>query len=397
MAEESEPTAAQSKTPSIGRLVVAALLTVLAISGLAWALVRSMGAAEESSTPDAQTATTTPNTAEATAATSLPEDPHDDRTSTDEGRTSTWYASPDGADDGSGTEEDPIGNLEEAFERLRPGDTLIVRGGVFTENVNPSIRSGSADAPITVAAYPGERPIVQGLLWLREPSYWTIKGINVTWDDDNSRREHMVKITGGERWHFTDAEVWGARSYAAILVAGEPTDFLLSRLFVHDTYRSNDDNQDHLIYLNSGTGGGVVEHNLLVRSENGRGIKIGGTSRDSEVDNIVIRFNTFYGNLGPSNIQLSYGASNNRIERNVFVQPGGDGFAVTAFRLSGTNNLVLNNIAWEATDVVQPDVDGLVDDGGNILIDPDFRDPTEDDFTPLTPDARDYGHLATGG
>jgi hypothetical protein len=314
-------------------------------------------------------------------------------TAVDEEAPRTFYVSPDGSDDAMGAVDDPFESLETAFERLEPGDTLLVREGVYREDVRPSTRPGSFDAPITVEAFPGERPVVEGLLWLREPSFWRIRGINVTWSDDNSRRKHMVKITGGRNWEFTDAEVWGARSYAAILVAGEPEEFVLARLFVHDTFESNDDNQDHLIYLNSGTGGGVVEHCLLVRSENGRGIKLGGTERDSQVSNVVIRFNTFFDNLGPSNVQLSYGASGNRIERNIFVRPGGDGYAVTSFRLSGTDNVVADNLAWEAAAVIEPGVTGLVDGGGNFLLDPEFGDPEVDNFRPEASAARAYGYL----
>jgi hypothetical protein len=243
----------------------------------------------------------------------------------------------------------------------------------------------------------GERPVVEGLLWLTAPTHWSIRGINVTWSNESDEREHMVKITGGSNWEFVDAEVWGARSYAAILVAGEASDYRLANLFVHDTYESNGRNQDHLIYLNSGDGGGVVEHNVLARSENGRAIKLGASDDDDpDVANIVIRYNTMIDNRGPSNIQLSYGAHDIRIERNILVRPGGNGAAVTGFRFDGDGVAIVDNLYWEADQIAEDDLIGDVVISRNKLRDPRFADEDEDDYRPTNPAAQQYGADAEG-
>ena len=78
--------------------------------------------------------------------------------------------------------------------------------------MNPKIHPASADAPITVQNYPGERPVIQGLFWLSGADYWRICGVNVTGAAD-SASEHMVKLSGGTGWSFTNAEVWGAHSF----------------------------------------------------------------------------------------------------------------------------------------------------------------------------------------
>jgi len=304
------------------------------------------------------------------------------------------YVATDGAVDGDGSAEHPFRSLTVAFEALQPGDVLLVGGGTYHEDVKPVIRPGTAYAPVQVTAVPGERPVVAGLLWLDQPDFWVLRGINVTWSDRNGSGDHMVKITGGESWEFTDAELWDARSYAALLVAGDPTNFLLARLFIHDTHPSNDENQDHLIYLNSGTGRGVIEHCLLVRSPNGRAIKVGGPARNEAVANLVIRYNTMYDNAGPSNVQLSYWASSIRIERNILVKPGPGNSAVTGFHLSGDGNIVVDNIAWDALAVIEPGLDAVTDGGGNRLLDPEFVDPSADDFRPQADDALAYGYLA---
>lgn len=66
-----------------------------------------------------------------------------------------------GDDAAPGTERRPWRTINEALERLRPGDTLYLRGGTYFERVYCSIE-GLPDAPITIRAYPGERAIIDG-------------------------------------------------------------------------------------------------------------------------------------------------------------------------------------------------------------------------------------------
>jgi hypothetical protein len=308
---------------------------------------------------------------------------------------SVRYVAPSGSDSADGSASHPYKTLTKAFSTLRAGDTLYVRGGTYPERIKSTPADGTASSPITVKAYPGERPVVQGLLWLSTPDYWTLDGVNVTWSSANSASEHMVKMTGGTGWRLTNAEIWGAHSYAAILVAGTPSGWRLDHLDVHDTYKSNDVNQDHLVYVNGGTGGGTIERCLFARSENGRGIKIGPPSGSSAaIGNVTIRYNTFYDNLGPSNIQLSYGASNNRIYRNIMVRPKSTSTSnVTAYNLNGTGNSAWENIGYLGGSVLDKSA-GLKDAGGNIKLDPKF-----DNLQTLRPQdatASGYGRYAPG-
>ena len=306
------------------------------------------------------------------------------------------YVAPTGSDSNTGTQTAPFKTLRKALTTLRAGDTLLVRGGTYPERIqNPTISAGTATAPIRVQAYPGERPVVQGLLWLSTPSFWQLSGINVTWGASNTSAEHMVKLTGGTGWSFTGAEVWGARSYAAVLIAGTPNNWRLADNYIHDTYMSNSTNQDHLIYANTGTtGSGVIERNVLVNSLNGRAVKIGPPAATSgSVANITIRYNTMANNLGPSNVQVAWGSFNTKIYRNIMVKPGANRSAVTAYQLTGTGNTVSDNLifnAVRATDLVT----GLTGTG-NITADPKFTNPTTGDYRPTNPTAATSGRHAT--
>ncbi len=66
-----------------------------------------------------------------------------------------------GDDRGAGTAVAPWKTLAHALRRLKPGDTLYLRGGTYYEKVFLS-RSGTAEAPITIASYPGELAIIDG-------------------------------------------------------------------------------------------------------------------------------------------------------------------------------------------------------------------------------------------
>lgn len=273
-------------------------------------------------------------------------------------------------------------NLGRALATADAGDVLCVASGTYTENIR--VRAGAKD--VVVQAAPGARPVVQGLLWLHDIDGWVIDGINVTWDDRNDPNQHMVKFTGGAGWRYTNAEVWGAKSYAAILVAGDPMDWSLDRLYVHDTAPSNGVNQDHLIYANAGAGGGTIERNLLVGSANGRAVKVGSPSGDV-TDNVAIRYNTMVENRGPVNVQLSDRTSGVTIERNIMV--GSDAHNIRAYGVRGSGNLARNNIGWGSNGVLQ-DSPVLADGGGNLHVDPEL----DEHYEPTNPMAQGYGHTA---
>jgi len=306
-----------------------------------------------------------------------------------------YAVAPNGDDIAAGDAEHPFLTIAHGLQVLAPGDTLLVHAGEYHERVmNPPIRTGRPNAPVTVTAAPGERPVVKGLLWLTDPTWWSISGINVTWANRNHRHEHMVKFTGGTDWSFTDAEVSEARSFAAILVAGTPARWRLANLFVHDTHRANGDNQDHLIYLNSGPGGGVIERCVLAHSPNGRAIKIGPVGkRDPEVRNITVRYTTMYDNRGPSNVQFTGAASDNRLDHDIMAGAERGRANVTALKLRGRNNVISNSVGFESTTLFDADR-GLVDGGGNVRANPRFANPAAGDFHPMNPAVNPYGRYA---
>lgn len=72
-----------------------------------------------------------------------------------------FFASPEGSDAGDGTAGSPFQTLAKAVQNLLPGDTLRLRGGTYRETLAVT-RSGTAAAPIVIAAADGEDAILSG-------------------------------------------------------------------------------------------------------------------------------------------------------------------------------------------------------------------------------------------
>ncbi len=99
------------------------------------------------------------------------------------------YASPKG--NGEGTKEDPY-DLQDAFDDLKAGDTLYLRGGTYTLTDADGLyltAKGSADNYITIRNYPGEQPVIKNSYVGREAyavqldagvSYIVVEGLEIT-------------------------------------------------------------------------------------------------------------------------------------------------------------------------------------------------------------------------
>jgi hypothetical protein len=239
---------------------------------------------------------------------------------------------------------------------------------------------------------------------LTDPDHWILDGLTVEWNPDLAdSNDHMVKVTGGVGWRITNTELRNARSFAALLVAegedGPPTDWSIDNNCIHDTIPSNDRNQDHLIYVNTGTGSteGIIERNVMWGATNGSGIKLGGDARDSGgAVGVTARFNTIASTA--QSFVVSWRASDNTIESNLMaIVPGGRSH-IRAFELEGTGNLAQSNLA-DVRPLVWAD-DGYqtveVGPGNQVGVDPQFTRPqTCDGWIAAGEIGTEYGHLAS--
>ncbi|PSJ19382.1 DUF5123 domain-containing protein, partial [Halomonas sp. ND22Bw] len=63
----------------------------------------------------------------------------------------------------SGTLESPFASLEYAHDKAQPGDTILLRGGVYTPLSSIDLtKDGVSGKSITVASYAGEHAVLDG-------------------------------------------------------------------------------------------------------------------------------------------------------------------------------------------------------------------------------------------
>ena len=74
----------------------------------------------------------------------------------------TYYVDGEAGNDANpGTESSPFQTIQKAVDTMEPGDTCLIREGIYPEEVIVS-KSGTESAPITLKNYPGETVTVSG-------------------------------------------------------------------------------------------------------------------------------------------------------------------------------------------------------------------------------------------
>ncbi len=73
----------------------------------------------------------------------------------------SFFVALDGEDTSAGTQEKPWRTIGHAAKKLKPGDTLVIRGGVYHEHITATL-TGTSEKPITIRGYPGELAIIDG-------------------------------------------------------------------------------------------------------------------------------------------------------------------------------------------------------------------------------------------
>ncbi len=93
------------------------------------------------------------------------------------------YVSPSGSDANPGTRDAPFKTIQRAVGQAQPGATILVRDGVYHEEVIFD-HGGTESLPISLRAYPGERPVIDGSMdvtgWTRvQGNVWQARFVHV--------------------------------------------------------------------------------------------------------------------------------------------------------------------------------------------------------------------------
>jgi parallel beta-helix repeat protein len=306
--------------------------------------------------------------------------------------------------------------LNRAFGALKAGDTLYIRGGVYTEttaNFQNIIGGDSWSTATTVAAYPGETVTIRPssdtptgrLAHFYGPNshYIIIDGlildaINVSADacrindELGTGRAHHIRIKNSE---LKNARGNGCK------VDGIGNEFINDK--IHDNATFDFKPYGHGLYISASDN--LVDGCLIYNNGGGNyasGVEayLGALSASSPVDNIVVRNNTIYGHRFGAGIQLWNGSNDQAYNNVVYSNGGGIDVGTGASNTQIFNNTVYSNVAYaiqvhnSANTVIRNNITWLnggaqpVTDAGsatysqdhNITTDPLFVNPATGDF-----------------
>ena len=73
-----------------------------------------------------------------------------------------YYVATWGSDQNDGSEDAPWQSIQHAANMAKPGDTVLVHGGIYKENITIRNSGSSSRGFITIQAFPGETPVISG-------------------------------------------------------------------------------------------------------------------------------------------------------------------------------------------------------------------------------------------
>ncbi|HRW04143.1 MAG TPA: right-handed parallel beta-helix repeat-containing protein [Caldilineaceae bacterium] len=147
------------------------------------------------------------------------------------------YVAPTGDDASPGTLQQPLRTIQAALEQVQPGETIYVRQGVYREAITLA-KSGEPGRPITLSAYPAERPLIEG-------DYQLPTGEPARWNNEIEPPRYfvwgaLVRIRASHV-RFVGFEVQHSLGRAILISDGETAriqDIELSDCLVHDSRHS---------------------------------------------------------------------------------------------------------------------------------------------------------------
>ena len=295
------------------------------------------------------------------------------------------YVAVDGNDANNGTINAPFGTINYALSKASAGDTVFVRAGTYTNRVIFG-KSGLLGKPITLKAYPGERPLIDGsqttatglmaMVSFPDVKFLTIEGFDIAhFQTQNPGVDPMgISITGNSRdidirncnifdiknFHLTN------RSAHAIFVLGNGSEVMrdinITGCTVHDTQTGTSEN----VTFAGNVDGFTFTHNKIYDTENIGVIVAGGDNlhptgdirtnyarngvvSDNEVYQVSMTKSTNYwglNNYGAIGIYVCGGAGT-IIERNtVYNCDRGIGLVSESNQLATKTCIVRNNFVY---------------------------------------------------
>lgn len=213
----------------------------------------------------------------------------------------TYYVSLSGSDSNPGTQSQPFKTFDRAVAPLRPGDTLYIRGGTWTQQIDlmDGNKSGASGAYIKIAGYPGETVTIRyadsitsgyGPIKVRgNRGYFIFE--NLILDGINSTNNTTWQIRDGNHdFILRNLEIKNFKSNGLFIKANNVQVINCS---IHDQ-RKYSTSRVYGIYFNGANG--LFQGNKIYNNPGG-----GIHAYPGPISNLIIRGNAVYNNNSMSN------------------------------------------------------------------------------------------------
>ncbi len=214
-----------------------------------------------------------------------------------------FYVGRNGDDDAAGTRAAPWHNIQDAIDKLKPGDTLHISPGVYREKLYINV-SGEPDKPITIQGGPGV--IISGrgiegenIIYIEDKSHLRIIGLELR-ENLGCKDGSGIRVVGsGTDIELRDNRIHEIRGKDAmgITIYGTDAKRSISKLVIHGNHIFNcEPAPSEALTLNGNVQGFVVSNNV-VHDCNNIGIDfIGGEDWISKHPEAVTRDGVCRGN-----------------------------------------------------------------------------------------------------
>jgi Right handed beta helix region/Protein of unknown function (DUF1565) len=292
----------------------------------------------------------------------------------------TYYVATNGSDSNRGTSSQPFRTIQKAANIVNPGDTVIVKDGVYQAPGASAIvdirRSGTAGNWITFKAEHKWQATLDGTgvkrflfnIPARNIGYIRIEDFELRNAPNsaiklNAEGLHHIVIKGNRFHHNTGA--------GALMGSG---DFLeVDANYFHDNGDHEKRNHDHAIY--SGATNATIKNNIFARHLYGWAIQTTtGTSNWKIINNTF----AFPNPARDGHIMLWRTMTNVVIENNIFYQPRGS--AVRSSESGTKTGVIVRNNLTTTAQMLGGDTEGIAASNNNTSTNPQFVNPAQDDF-----------------
>jgi len=243
--------------------------------------------------------------------------------------------------------------FENIANSLKPGDELILHGGIYSQNGRRAVTAkGTAEKPIVIRTASGQSPLLtrpadnidrHNNIEFVDCAYLTIRGIRLKGGSSG------VRFIRGHHITFENCEIFETGNNALTMNSGSCDSFIIRKNHIHHTGLSKR---------------GATE---------GEGMYIGCHSGSCRTINTLVEGNYIHhlrstSNGGNDGIEIKFGSYNNTVRNNVihdtnigrqypgiFVYGGGKGI-----------NIVEGNVIWNAGEGIQVVSDAII--RNNIIL-----------------------------